>query len=313
MFSKAIGEKILNGYLQDCGSYMAGKYKGFFMVISNKGNQQYHVQIHATAPDEVRRDGIRRLVSDQSRLIKKFVNGIVDEHVISFDIVIPGLLKKAPDLINSSVNPIIDYLGMQGFTSGCERCGNTQTELGLFQINDGYDYLCKDCFDGTVGVLKEGQQMKQSQKSMLIPGIVGAFLGAILGCIVWILIFELGYIAGIAGACIGLCAMKGYELLGKHLDRKGVIVSVVVMVIMIYFVNRVSFAIDFYIVAKDYGWTFSDVYRSLNELLHADSDYFGAYVIDLVIGYLLTLISSIGMIIRAFRSSAGSYSIRRVQ
>ena len=55
--------------------------------------------------------------------------------------------------------------------------------------------------------------------------MIGAFLGALLGCVLWIIIYRLGYIAGIAGAVIGICAMKGYEMLGKHLDKKGVIGS----------------------------------------------------------------------------------------
>lgn len=135
------------------------------------------------------------------------------------------------------------------------------------------------------------QQVTKAQKSNLFSGFIGAFLGALLGCVLWIIIYRLGYIAGIAGAVIGICAMKGYEMLGKHLDKKGVIGSVVIMVVMIYFANRISWAWEAYYALKEYGYTF--------------------YFRDLAIGYLLTVLSSYRNIKAAFQTSTGSYTFKK--
>ena len=73
------------------------------------------------------------------------------------------------------------------------------------------------------------------------------------------LIYRLGYIAGIAGAVTAICALRGYELLGGHLDRKGVIISTVMMMVMIFFANRLSWTWDAYDALNDEGYTFSAV------------------------------------------------------
>lgn len=90
--------------------------------------------------------------------------------------------------------------------------------------------------------LQTNQQEIQSKKSSLVAGLVGAFLGSLIGAVLWILIYKLGYIAGIAGAVTSICAMKGYAILGGHLDKKGVLGSVIIMFIAIFFANK--FALD---------------------------------------------------------------------
>ena len=95
--------------------------------------------------------------------------------------------------------------------------------------------LCNNCRGELEVALQNYQQQKRSEKSRLVPGLVGAFLGSLIGCALWVVIYRLGYIAGIAGAVTAICAMKGYEMLGGHLDRKGVAGSAIIMVVMIYF------------------------------------------------------------------------------
>lgn len=139
-------------------------------------------------------------------------------------------------------------------------------------------------------------------KSNLAAGLVGAFLGALIGCALWILIWKLGYIAGIAGFAIGVCALKGYEMLGKSLDIKGAISTVVIMIVMIFLANKIAWSWDAYDALKDYGWTFFDTFQNLDYIL-AESDLTGSYTTDLVIGYFLTALSSFKLIIGAFGSA----------
>lgn len=153
-------------------------------------------------------------------------------------------------------------------------------------------------FQGT----KPEEQPKPPVKSNLAAGIVGAFLGALIGCVLWILIWKLGYIAGIAGFVIGVCALKGYELLGKSLDIKGAIVTVIIMIIMIFLANKLAWSMDAYDALKDYGWTFFDSFQNLDYILE-ESELTSAYIKDLVIGYFLTALSSFKLIINAFSSA----------
>ena len=48
-------------------------------------------------------------------------------------------------------------------------------------------------------------------------------------------------------------------MLGGHLDKKGVVISSVIMVVMIYFGNRIAWSWDAYDALKDQGFTFLTV------------------------------------------------------
>lgn len=170
--------------------------------------------------------------------------------------------------------------------------------------------VCENCA-GQIGQnLQQNQQEVQAKKSRVAEGIVGAVLGSLIGCILWILIYKLGYIAGIAGAAIGICAMKGYEMLGGHLDKKGVVISSVIMVVMIYFGNRIAWSWDAYDALKDQGFTFFDSYQYLGEILD-QTGLAGDYYTDLAIGYVLSFVCGARYIIHAFRASNGSYTMKK--
>lgn len=161
-----------------------------------------------------------------------------------------------------------------------------------------------DPYQQTEAVINEAEKAAKP-KSSLIPGIVGALLGSLIGCILWIVIYKLGYIAGIAGLVTGVCAMKGYELFGRTLDKKGVIVSVIIMIVMIFFANKLAWSWEIYeVYTKDFGYdmSFFDAFVSADDIIEL-SELTGSYYGDLVVGYLLTALSAVRPIINAFKSS----------
>ena len=139
--------------------------------------------------------------------------------------------------------------------------------------------------------------------SNLIPGLVGAFLGSLIGAVLWVVIYKVGFIAGIAGAVTIICAMKGYEMFGKSLDKKGVIVCVLMAIVTIFLANRVcwAWAIMDELVAEGYELTLFDVFPYTEESLTEEG--LGYYFKDLLIGYALTILSSYKNIIAAFKTA----------
>ena len=139
--------------------------------------------------------------------------------------------------------------------------------------------------------------------SNLIPGLVGAFLGSLIGAVLWVVIYKVGFIAGIAGAVTIVCAMKGYEMFGKSLDKKGVICCVLIAIVTIFLANRVcwAWAILDELVAEGYELTFFDVFPYTEESLTEEA--LGYYFKDLIIGYVLTVLSGYKNIIAAFKSA----------
>lgn len=309
MIKENIRCQILNGSLQDYKHHLAGCYNGFYITMTFS-SPYYSVRINASPKNDETDTGFHTFLEEFKRSHKHLSNAEIFQHLILLTVTGPNLRKNLPDVLNEIIKPVIDQLLNCSYTSGCENCGSNASVPECYEINGTYHYLCESCVHEVDKSLYENQQVSKAQKSNLAAGLIGAFLGALLGCVLWIAIYRLGYIAGIAGAVIGICAMKGYEMLGKHLDKKGVVSSVVIMVVMIYFANRISWAWEAYSALGEYGFTFTDCYRSLSEILEVN-EVTGAYFGDLAIGYLLTLLSSFRYIKAAFQTSTGSYRFKK--
>lgn len=310
MLKEKLCAEVLGGVLRDSGNYMSGIYRGYYIVIQLE-NGQYVVKINAGSENDENNIQLSGFLQQQQMLMKQIAGTQTSPHFVKIMIRQPNLLKNVPAAINSCIEPVIHYLLNGGYTSGCEGCGSTTESLSFYDVNGGHHYFCNSCAGEVNAALQQNQQQIRIQKSHLIPGLVGAFLGSLIGAALWVAIYKLGYIAGIAGAVTGICAMKGYEMLGRFLDKKGVVGSVIIMVITIYLANKLAWSWEAYDALKDYGYTFADSYRGLGEILN-ETDLTAGYYGDLAIGYILTLVCSFRSIINAFRASGGSYNMRKV-
>lgn len=308
MINEKLRSKILDGALQDYKRHLAGYYKGFYITVDFV-SPQYVIRINASSPNDAGNISLKTLV-EQQKAGNKHLNKVdVYSHTIVLSVKTPNLAKNLPNVINDTVEPIINMIN-GAYSSGCENCGDTLEQIECYEINGQHHFICENCVSEIQGALQNQQDITKSQKSNLVAGLVGAFLGALIGCALWILIYKLGYIVGLAGAVTSICALKGYEMFGKHLDKKGVICSILIIVIMIFFANKFAWAWEAYDALSEYGYRFSDCFRGLSEILKA-SELTGSYYADLGIGYLLTLLASYKNIINAFKASTGNYTIKK--
>lgn len=84
---------------------------------------------------------------------------------------------------------------------------------------------------------------EREKRENIVAGVVGAFLGSLIGVACVVIIGQLGYVASISGLIMAVCALKGYELLGGTLSRKGAAISMVLILAMTYFAHQLSWAI----------------------------------------------------------------------
>lgn len=133
-----------------------------------------------------------------------------------------------------------------------------------------------------------------------------------LGVVVWVLIYQLGYISGIAGLVMVICALKGYELLGGHISKAGVIISCIISIIMVIVAEQVCVGIEIFNAYKDYyEISFFDAFRSVPEFLE-EPELRAAVIGDVVIGYLLMVVGAWGTIRQAYKSTSGTTKTRMV-
>lgn len=311
MVKEKLRAQILNGALTDYKQYMAGNYRGYYIVV-NFQHPYYLVNVHATAQNEDITAELQTFLSQQQKAIRLLVKSEIRNNSILMYVSTPNLAKNLPKVLNEAIEALIGKLVNMGCTSGCGNCGDTDVALSQYGVNGTHHYLCDSCAKEIEANLQEQQINKMTTKSQFVPGLVGAFLGALIGAVLWILIYKLGYIAGIAGAVTAICAFKGYEMFGKHLDKKGVFTSIIIVILVIFFANRLAWSWEAYDALKSYGYTFADIHRSLGEILEA-SELTASYYGDLVMGYVLTVLCSIGTIIRTYKNSVGSYTVKKMQ
>lgn len=128
---------------------------------------------------------------------------------------------------------------------------------------------------------------------------MGAFLGSLIGAGAIILLGQLGYVAALSGIAMAICAIKGYELLGGKLSTKGIISSIIVMIIMVYVGNRIDWSISVanYYTDVDIFYAFRILPDLIREGYLEASQYYG----NLGLVYLFTAIGAVPTIIAAVR------------
>lgn len=312
MLKEKLRLQVLNGALQDYKTYMQGTFRGFHVLVSFQ-NPSYIVKINAVSENPEHLPMLQAFLQEHQKATKLLNNINATAQCVTLTIGAPSLAKKLPEVLNLSIIPVVNWLVENGYSSGCAICGDTMVQSSCYSVNGTYHYICDTCAQQVSNSLQEKQQSICSQKSQLLPGIIGAFLGSLIGVIVWVLIYKLGYIASLAGFISAICAFKGYELLGKCLDKRGVIISVIMAFVMIFFANQIAWAWELYDVFTEYGYGYSffDCYKILMPFI-SENGLTGDFITELIIGYGLTVLGCFKTVISTFKNSTGSYSVKKM-
>lgn len=120
--------------------------------------------------------------------------------------------------------------------------GNTELNNNPQYINQQYMTNHGPMLNGQpMSTDKMAAEMEKQENVLL--GIIGAIGGALIGVAVMALCYYLNFVASYTGIIMGLCAIKGYEMLSGRSSVKGIIISAVVTVAMVYVGSRFCFAI----------------------------------------------------------------------
>lgn len=298
--------------MTDHKTYISGTYKGFYITINTTPNGMYRFKIGAHSDNDPGNAALRDYIESRKGITAQIQSVDVSNNSVTIVSSRTFLIKKVPEHLNEAIMPIVDYLASNYYVSGCMQCGTQTASIDCYDINGGHHYLCGECAGKVEEALADRKQDILSQKSKLIPGIVGALFGALIGAVVYFLIYQLGYIAAVAGLITAVCAFKGYEMLGGVVDKKGVVACVIIIIFAVFFANKLAWSYEIYKVFKEVGATFFDCFRFSREVI-AETDLVGEYYTDLVISYVLTALGSFGSIKNAFKTSSGSYKVKKMK
>lgn len=305
-----IMDKILaDGNMTRTPFIVCGMYKGYYVTVHM--NQGFLIRINYKLAENMDLSGFKNRaygVLNQLRVAEKKVSQTnVTDYVVEVRLMPANLAKNTILMIDSVTNHLIGFLQAEGAGTGCQLCG-AEYDVSSYEVNGAPHFLCSTCARQSMTQMEAERQSKLSVNSNLPLGLIGALVGSLPGVALWIIMLQGHWIAGVAGMVIFLGAMKGYEMLGKNVDRKGVVVCALITVVMIFLANDFALRLS-YVLWND--MSFEEVNRNWSRILESESTKF-VYIEHLVIGYFLSAIGLVGSIKQSFRIAGGSYTMKKM-
>lgn len=206
--------------------------------------------------------------------------------------------EKLKGCLGEALSAFTAFLRQRGFTPCCSSCGKGG-EVSNYRMMNAYFQLCEECEAGIRNNLAVVAQQEQQKRENIIGGVVGALLGSLGGVLCIVVLGQLGYVASLSGVVMAIGVLKGYEKLGGRLTKKGVIISVIIMLIMIYVGNQLDCAIMLYkLLAKGggaYGLNIFECYRLVPTMVFEiyREELMGDYIINLIMIYVFLLLGAV--------------------
>lgn len=211
----------------------------------------------------------------------------INQYLVSF--VVKGVMRKSKTIekLQTLIRDFVDFLESHHFVQVCGYSGQ-EGPISLYQLGDSIFLINEESYQ----LLKSNLQIEvdsyHSQKENVLLGTIGALLGALIGGAVALFIARLGYVAVAAGLVLGICTIKGYEMFARKLSRKGILISVVLMVVTVFLVNQIDLAME---VVAQLGVEFAYAFRVVNELI-ASGEYPDNYFFNLGMLAVFTLVGA---------------------
>lgn len=226
----------------------------------------------------------------------------------SFDIKVGMTKGKTREHIRQGLQDIISFLKERNFTNVCEQTGKAG-QVDVYQVGGNLLLLSPEAFQELSSDLSIANQAYDHQKESILAGTVGAFLGSLIGGIVTLVIAQLGYVAVVSGIVMGVCTVKGYELLGKKLSKVGIAISVVFMLIMMLVAHQFDYAIQ--LAKAERADVFTAFTYLTNYILNGNEVHI-SYWTNHGLLLLFTGAGAVGTIISALSAQSQKYLTRKL-
>ena len=242
-------------------SSIYGENSGYFFLLSETDTKNvFSIALSVSRDDaEEAAAQLHQMVKDSSVLKSISLN----QYVTTFTVKAGMTKTKTIENVRQALTEILQFLQTNGFYTVCGYSGE-KGPVGLYQIGDSLFLMNEDSFQELSTQLKIDTDSYNSQKENVLLGTVGAFIGAIIGGAVILFIARLGYVAFYAGFILGICVVKGYEILGKKFSKLGAVISSILLLVTIVLVQQFDYALE---AVKQLGVDFSDGFDLINTLV----------------------------------------------
>lgn len=310
MISKKLSEQVLEGSLTHSKNFLAGTYKGYYITIDYK-QPAYIVYIHATPDNSPGKAQLESFLIEHQESMQYLSKAEAKDHVVKLRIMDPKQKKIVVSVLNDTIEPVIRKLLGYKYNTGCINCGDNNEDVACYQVSGFHHYLCEKC----IVDLKQGIVNNQTKSADLpvnpLLGTIGAICASIIGVILWVYLYSHNMFAWLSGLAIVFLAYKGYELLGKRLDKKGFIICTVIICIMVFLGNHLGWAWSSLDMENLQSYSMKEVLL-LKEVWNS-TDKTIRYILEMLAGYVLTFALAFQIIKGTYRRSTGTYSIKKME
>lgn len=278
--------------------HVFGDYNGYTVCITPIGQNNMMTIMFAVNRNDNMPDAavIKQFVKHC-----KLVNGSsVQRYKVSYTVSGGMTVAKNMEKIQGALEEATAFFADNGFVNCCEHCGKAE-KTEAYLVNGNTSVLCEGCF-AEISTEADAKAQAESRKTeSVVGGIVGALLGSLLGVLVIVLVGQLGYVSMWSGVVMGVCTVKGYEMLGRRLSGKGIAISVLVILGMVYFAHQVDWTVSIYNQVTPKVDVFT-IFRAIPRLLKEGELNSHTYYGNLGMLYLFSLLGAVPTIIGVMRN-----------
>ena len=201
--------------------------------------------------------------------------------------------KKQADNVVLAINGLTEFFKVNGYANVCEHCGMETDNISVYGTDGNLSHLCSTCIEAGDRILEEKALAEYDVPENVPAGILGAFLGAVAGAVVIALIGMAGFIASIGGVVLAFATLTLYEKFAKKLSIKGIVICVAIMILTVFAVVHLEWAVDIYDIfkAESDEVSFLAVHQNLFAII-SEAGAWGDFIKELVMLYGFTVLGA---------------------
>ena len=134
--------QVLDGTLKDYKRHASGVYKDFYICIDFK-EPFYFTRINAVFTDESK-ELLFSFLENEKKELRHLKSFELKDSEVLLAIVQPNFKKNIPTVLNSVIDPVMDFLSENHFTTGCGKCGKDKP-VYCSEIKKQHHHYCEAC------------------------------------------------------------------------------------------------------------------------------------------------------------------------
>ncbi len=214
---------------------------------------------------------------------------------VAFETAISMGAKGTFENFFTALNSLVAYLHSKGLQNCCYICSDNKI-TSSYALSQNAFQLCDNCCTEFANKVNQSVTAQEEKKEKVALGVIGAILGSLVGVASIIIFSQLGYVSAFSGLIMAVGTLKGYEILAGKITKKGIVISLLLMIIMTVVGHHLDWAVY---IMQELKLDLLTAFENVSLYINPDD-----YRNNLLMLALFALLGSGGAVISAFKDQA---------